>query len=227
MGLDISLVISDVEDLNMDNDQDVKDIEIKSTLHPDHYCNIGYFRSSYNSGGFNLVINSALEKDGFYYLFDYDNSNPNQNYYFQPDWNDVKSRAVSMLHEYTEYVNSNDGVYKSIFDGPNPYLSIDDLKQNVPDGYAALSIFKKELNNNSQYDGSYSNSNGHFYFDKSIKVHGLIPGFQFGNVGVHVIYKLEKEYALQYKSIIEIVIETCDYVLNHNESDKIWVGWSA
>lgn len=57
MGLDISLY---------DGSQYVDE---KSDLYPEHYCNKGYLRSSYNSSGFNNVVGTMVGKE-MHYIFD-------------------------------------------------------------------------------------------------------------------------------------------------------------
>lgn len=64
-------------------------IEMKSRLHPNHYCEIGYLRSSYNSGGLNSVLRNVLGEDrDLYYIFQ-----PNNEYEFRPDWKAALGRA--------------------------------------------------------------------------------------------------------------------------------------
>jgi hypothetical protein len=47
---------------------EMTNIELPSTLHPDHMFKIGYFRSSYNSDGINSVLRDRLDKD-LYWVF--------------------------------------------------------------------------------------------------------------------------------------------------------------
>lgn len=44
-------------------------INEKSEKHPDHYCEKGYLRSSYNSSGFNSVVGNMIGKE-MHYIFD-------------------------------------------------------------------------------------------------------------------------------------------------------------
>lgn len=57
MGLDISLYDWD------------KFVDEKSEKHPEHSCNKGYLRSSYNNSGFNNVVGTLIGKE-MHYIFD-------------------------------------------------------------------------------------------------------------------------------------------------------------
>jgi hypothetical protein len=64
---------------------------------PEHYFKIGYFRSSYNSGGLNSILNDAIKKD-LYWIFQ-----TSQDYYVQPDWKSSRRRAVQVLEEFINW----------------------------------------------------------------------------------------------------------------------------
>ena len=111
-------------------DEEVKDsrriIDIPSEKYPDHYWKIGYFRSSYNSGGINSVCRDNNIPD-MYSVFDMTDNFGN---YFLPNWEECLKRAeiwleqlkgIKKLHinyiqcaeimiETIEFVLDNDGV---------------------------------------------------------------------------------------------------------------------
>lgn len=230
MGLDISFYRFDV-DPNNDDDapEDCRpneSIEINSSKYPDNMNKIGYFRSSYNSAGFNSVIADLLNKDGFYYLFDYNNSNSEEKFYFRPNWETVKSLSIELLTEYTTYVTSHNGIFKVMFEGMNPYISKDVFKNTASNSNDAMKIFSNELTT-KHGSSSYSNGRGTFLLGSPLQVHGIIPGYQYGSEGVYIVHKIDIPTSKYYSETIEILIEACDYVLNRPDKDKIWVSWSS
>lgn len=64
-------------------DDNYKTIEHKHPDYPDHYFEIGYFRSSYNGGGMETVLKN-LGIEGLDWIFD---RGVDLSYIFKPDWN--------------------------------------------------------------------------------------------------------------------------------------------
>ena len=81
-------------------------IEQDSKKHPEHMFKIGYFRSSYNGGGINSVLDS-LGFGGLYWIFD----NKDQ-YEFAPDWEKSLKRVREVLDKFREFTDSDIGKYR-------------------------------------------------------------------------------------------------------------------
>jgi len=101
MGLDVYLANGKTYNTEWECD-DYETIEINSTLYPEHLFKIGYFRSSYNSGGINRVANR-------YSLLDlYDIFDPHS-YTFIPDWADAMKKCEAAIKQWDAYAMSDIG----------------------------------------------------------------------------------------------------------------------
>ncbi len=179
---------------------------------------IGYFRSSYNDGG----INRKLEMVGapsLYEIFPHSDSD----YSFQPNWEESRAKAKEAL----DILKSKDNGYEVTEFSANIFT-----EPTVTSAKQALEIFNKELERNgnrqSAFGGSYSNRDGNFFLNKPLEVVAVIPGTtdMLGKrPTTYVIYK--SEGANWYLKALEIVIETCEYVLAQKDSDKYWLHWSG
>lgn len=191
-------------------------IERDSVLHPDHYFKIGYFRSSYNSGGINSVLRDLGIPD-LYDIFEHDNDESE----FCPDWNS----ALRTVNKSIELLNKDKG-YRIETVSANMF-SPDDVPQSPA---AALEIFKqqvKERPKNKDFQ-CYSNKAGEFYLDNAgLKVHGMIPGKDmFQRPCTFIIYK-PKDANKFYLQALEIVKETIEYVLTQDNPQEYYLSWSA
>lgn len=190
-------------------------IELDSVLHPEHIFKIGYFRSSYNSGGINIVLQD-LNIPTLYDIFEHESDE----YEFQPNWKEalkVVRKAISLLKE--------DKGYRVETVSANMFRT-DEIVKTAAE---ALDIFKTELDGeiNKPFN-SYSNINGQFYLDNSgLKVHALIPGKNIFNTPcTYVIYKTEEQDNF-YLEALEIVQETIEYVLDQDNPQDYYLSWSA
>lgn len=191
-------------------------IELDSVLHPDHMFKIGYFRSSYNSGGINSVLRDLGIPD-LYEIFEHDNDQ----YEFNPNWKE----ALKTVQESIKLLKKDKG-YRVESVSANLF-SPDDVPTSAA---AALEIFNNELNGKSKNKSflSYSNKNGEFYLDKNgLKVHGLIPGKDmFQRPCTFIIYK-PKDANKYYLEALEVVKETIEYVLAQDNPQDFYLCWSA
>lgn len=80
-------------------------IEIPSKTDPGHLFKIGYWRSSYNSGG----INNILRKMGLMDLYGIVPEAQGDAYHIQPDWAGVRDRALETLEGYEAMVLADGG----------------------------------------------------------------------------------------------------------------------
>lgn len=191
-------------------------IERDSVLHPDHYFKIGYFRSSYNSGGINSILRDLGIPD-LYDIFEHDNDE----YEFNPNWKE----ALKTVQESINLLKKDKG-YRVESISANLF-SPDDVPTSAA---AALNIFNEQLKEKSKKKEfqCYSNKNGEFYLDNAgLKVHGLIPGKDmFQRPCTFIIYK-PKDANKYYLEALEIVKETIEYVLAHDNPQDFYLCWSA
>ena len=165
------------EGMGLDKEGDYKDpegVELDSIKYPKHYWKIGYFRSSYNSSGFNTVIQGIIGVD----LYDIFNKNCDD-YYFKPDWIDSRQRTKDAVKKLKTYMKKY-GTFRSIEVDCKSFT-----KGEIPSSNKeALDIFSKqqEAHMNSKVKkthvfNSYSNQYGEFHLITPIKAHAFIKGF--------------------------------------------------
>lgn len=205
------------ESLGLDeygSDKTMKEkIEIDSKTDPEHYFKIGYFRSSYNDGGINHVLEN-LGIPTLYEIFE-----PNDEYCFQPNWKECLERcnkAIKKLEKKGNYRCFD--ISQNIFGQP-------ECKSEKE----ALSIFIDEISkkDNGGFE-QYSNRKGHFYHKEPLKVLALISGtynvLKEGIPCTYVICEGENEW---YLKALKITKETIEYVLNQPDQEKYWLHWSS
>ena len=210
------------------DEKNTKSIELNSKKYPEHLFKIGYFRSSYNSGGFNTVMGNFVGKD-LYYIFE-----PPEEYSFNPNWEMAKERAEDMLKELKAKIKEN-GAYQ-VSELRHSYIIPKGMKR-INSQEEALQMFleiKKKHKNNKEFN-SFSNYLGEFHLDEPLKVSGLITGFSkdyFSDIPnamiptQYVIY--ENEEGLNwYVEALEVVIETIKWVLSKKDQDKYYLNWSG
>lgn len=207
--------------LNEDGDdpQEQK-IEQGSRFYPDHMFKVGYFRSSYNESGFNRVM-PAICGVGLDDLF------PGyEDYEFQPDWADSRQRAIEALEKAKTWLATN-GAYRIRVFSNNMFSKPSELPDSTE---AALARFTAELDRrkiNPSGPENYSNNKGTFFFGKALEVVAVIEGIGvFKEPCAYAIYKADDSYDW-YLQALEIVIETCEYVLDQPDKEKYWLHWSS
>jgi len=197
-------------------------IETNSSLYPDHYFKIGYFRSSYNASGMERIL-SNLNIPGLHDIFKVDGE-----YEFQPNWNDSLIRVNGSIELIKNLIDRGDN-FRCVkfnwneFNGdPNDY--------QVDSEQKALEVFLKEKNN-KHGGGDYSNSNGTFYFDEPLKVSGVIMGVNkrfFVGEKLPCNYLIFKDDELNwYLQALEIVKETIEFILSKSDINKYYLHWSS
>lgn len=198
-------------------------VEEKSDKYPEHYCNKGYLRSSYNSSGFNSVANQLIGKD-MYYIFQ-----PLEPSYTGNEEEDEDAFYVPYPKKHLkEALERAKEVIKEMKEAP-PYRAmtvsaknIFQQEDNVTTSSEALKIFQKELERNSQ--GGYQNREGYFFQGDPIEIVAAIPGIDtFNQPSVHLIYKSEDgmKYYIEQAEIIREFIEKAISL----EDPRI--GWSS
>jgi len=198
-----------------DDETGKEKIEIDSEKYPDHYFKIGYFRSSYNGGG----INHILENLGLPRL-DKVFGMTGDEYCFQPDWAKAKKKLQKLLADFK--VKPAYRVHRVAHNIFRPELGPKSEKQ-------ALDVFMAEVEKNkeSSFDEGYSNINGDFHIKTPLKVLGLIPGKEEFLGERHCVYVITESENQWYEQAIEIMIDTCDYVLAQENINQYYLHWSG
>lgn len=213
---------------------DKEDLNEPSVKHPDHMFKIGYFRSSYNEGGINSVCRNLLGKEGLYYVFGTE-FNDHQ-YEWRPDWAAAKERALEMARDLRAKIDEMGGSFRCFKVGFNqlsgPTFDVDSAEE-------AMAVFQEHVkgpswkrDRMSTESGSYSNGAGVF-FPKQVNVVALIDGVEKAFFSeqkypcTYVIYEEKEDGYAWYIQSLEIVAETCDYILSQPDADKFYIAWSS
>jgi hypothetical protein len=186
----------------------VEEEDNKSDLHPDHYWNKGYLRSSYNGGGFNTVVDNLIGHD--------------LNWVFEPlmkgdDYRIVatktglrecRERAVQLR----DHLATEEG-FQVVSEAANPFLVTPPALRDD----AAMKLFKAErvrkaTQDKSEFDDSgYQTINGSFFLNHPLEVFAAIPGRDaLGTPAIHLICKMDLTF---YREASDILIEFIDRAL--------------
>lgn len=206
-------------------------IEEPSDKYPEHMFKIGYWRSSYNDGGFNTVCGNLFGKT-LYDIFEEVSVNE---FYFRPDWEKALEAAKSFLAEFQARVEEV-GDYKVMEIFYNEFK--DFSKEEVVNQQTALEAFLEEMERREDtvLGAGWQSRKGRFY-PKGISVFGVVEGkasaTMHGNKHAqYVVYKPTFEDENEgtydwYVKATEIVIETIEYVLAQDDPSQYVLGWSG
>lgn len=195
---------------------DITEIDEPSEIDPEHYFRRGYFRSSYNDGG----INSVMQRASCPTL--YDIFKPNDEYEFKPDWEKSLTRCNDAIAKYEAFLNSDAGKYRVIH--------CSDIRVGgAVDEADALRIF---MENNTPGRGftSYSNRDGNFFLE-GVNVRAVIrndaTGWKSGGVYIVCDKEIEEDKEDWYLTALRIVRETIEFVLAKPDKENYFLTWSA
>lgn len=212
--------------LGLDRNGDVKDkteIRVNSALYPDHYFKIGYFRSSYNSGG----INSVMESLGLFSLYDiFPEANFRGPYYILPDWEQAGARVTFTLGKFKALLNSKAADYDTTWIQDSPHTTrMESAKEALRKFHERREEWEKEK---TPFD-SWEGKDGYFSLKEPLKVAAAMYGTSCNGMfkGVYLIHKVSKDSFEWYYHALEIVQETIQHVLKHPKPGKYVLGWSA
>lgn len=198
--------------------KEIRSIGEPSTVDPEHYFKIGYFRSSYNPGGINSVLERASCPD-LYYIFEHSE----EEYQFVPDWTDALVRCQEVITKYRSFLNSPAGQYE--------VMHCSDIGVGGANSEAdALRIFMENESRTDRSFNSYSNRDGNFFLD-SRRVRAVIrnnaTGWKSG--GVYIVYDRERTDGKEdwYLTALRIVEETIQFVLAQPDPENYFLSWSA
>lgn len=193
-------------------------IEINSASYPDHYFKVGYFRSSYNASGINRILAAKIDTSLDEIM------GASDEYCFQPKWQECKVRAQAALDKLR--VANKEFPYRAM------EIHADQLgpgRTPVTDEASALEVFREQKSRRPVEErddfANYSSGIGEFFFGEPPVFRAFIPGQRFNTRVVWGVY--EEKGAEWYEHALEIVIETCDYVLSQPDVDKYWLHWSG
>lgn len=189
-----------------------KSIEIDSEKYPDHYFKIGYFRSSYNNGGINRILQN-LGLGNLYDIFPHSEGD----YAFKPDWEESLKTVNDIIEKF-----KSKGAYRV------EAISGNWFKDNeINSEQEALNAFLSEQEKSRSGDFNYSNAVGHFYSSEPLKVLAIIHGRQtvFGTRDCS--YVITESDNTWYLNALEIVKNTIEWVLSQENKDQYYLHWSG
>jgi len=187
-------------------------IELNHPDYPEHYFKIGYFRSSYNEGGIQRILRN-LGLPTLDDVFDH----VSDEYCFKPDWSLALTKCETLIESF-----KGKGNYRVQAVTGNMFRD-----STITSESQALETFMKEIENHTNSDYNYGNANGDFSFHEPLKVLAMIPGKTnlFGNRDcVYVVTESSNEWYIQ---ALEIVRDTCKYVLSQENIGQYYLRWSG
>lgn len=185
-------------------------IEFPSKKYPNHLFKIGYFRSSYNDGGFNHITRNFIGKD-LYTIFE-----PEDNeYHVKVNWKLARQKCIAFLDEFK----------KKVREFPYQCTRVSHHREPINEE-KALEIFKEELDKNLKQNDKwdYYNHKGLFIMNNPLKIHAVIQGMGLFGPETYLIHEGKYEH---YMQSAEIVLETINYVLNQPDPEKYFFHWSG
>lgn len=190
-----------------DGEHTATKIERPSALHPDHYFKVGYFRSSYNASGIDQILSDRIGTTlaGIMGVSD--------GYIVVPDWSAARQRAIDAKARLAAYFEQHGMVMVVDAD------SIDSVNSKAD----ALAAYNKR---HKSSDGWYSNRAGMFFAKESPTVRAVFTGLNWMNrpTAYLVIDAPDFDYYLQ---ALDIVAETCEWVLAQPDIDAYALHWSS
>ena len=188
-------------------------IIMDSLKYPDHSYSIGRFMNGQGPKDLGKVL-SDLKIGSLEWIFNY---NFEEGIEYRPNWVLALERvkeSLSLLNA-TPYYRNERIKFSADLKGP---LNSSEV----------MEIFYQELNKypSLSEETNYKNSKGDFYFQKPLEISAIIPSSSSNaSTGatesyLHIIYK---EDSIFYKEALEIVQETCEWVLSQKDPENYWL----
>lgn len=191
----------------------IENIEHNSPTHPDGLFNIGYFRSSYNSGGFNSVMERYNVPD-LYVIFDV----ADHDYYVIPDWEASLERAQIARQKLLE-VNTDYSVIEF-----HPINVHQEDAKHLPDESNVIDYYLK----NRPVD-----HNNYLLYNKLLmtlppntKIVGIVHGQNVLGKPCQFLI-IDKPLDKSYYDCMDVIVETCEYVINSGYPEQFYLRWSG
>ena len=211
-------------------------IEDKSKLHPDHMFTLGYWRSSYNSGGINNVLDRAIGKDLYYIAFGDSNHKHPDDYYTSLDWDGVKARTIEVRDELTAWIEKNGAIQVVCEDVHNGYGHTV-LPTSESEAVQAYLTERADWEKNDEGKNpedifrmvSYGGARGSFYMEGAEgTLMAAIPGTNIlGAPCIYNVFKGDAGDLKWYFDALDVVEEMADMVLASDDPSEYRVGWSG
>lgn len=187
MGLDVYL--EEGEDLPLDEVKDEVNENTPEEGEDDHLFTKDYLRSSYNSSGFDRVVETLTSKEGLWYIFapcgDLESGHASPS---TKQLELARERAVEVY----EALQTVEPVYVN-FEGFNPYRK-EAEKTKIRTPREALDLYQETMGKDKQsiFGGSgFRNADGSFWTEP-LKVRAAIPGVgPLQEKGVWLVYDID------------------------------------
>lgn len=198
-------------------------IEFSESPHPDHLFKMDYYRSAYNSSGFN----SVADTHGIPNL--YDIFGDPDGYDYQPDWEVALYRAREAVEKWRALEESPDAYFTVI-----EVTDLDSYIKTNPGLTEKTSIAKiVKTMEKTTFDGTWLGKEGVTSTLKYI-FHGLFIGTVKNYAGrdvsaAHVILKSanNENQITWYREAAEVVLASITEIANHPEREGFYLRWSS
>ena len=198
-------------------------IDMDSVKYPLHLFKIGYFRSSYNTNGYNSVVSDLIGKS-LYDIFE-----PGDEYHVFPNWEESLERAKEVLELFDKKVDGFENISCSRVESWG--VGQDEMIFSRGEALEKYKEQVRKMNNREgpQYD--FTNTDGLWVVNHPLKVKAVLMG-KFKALSelpaAYVIYENEEgEGLLWYRNATEIVIETIEWVLSQPDLENYFFHWSG
>lgn len=219
---------SEAQHLDEDGEPDVREmVKVKSALHPDHMFEIGYFRSSYNEGGIERILNDRVGRS-LEDVFPGDDEARVR----VVDWSAALGRAKALRDDFVGHLATH-GSFRVIRAEHNHFVPLSELPTHER---AALAVFQthrlRERHPVSSSD--YGCRDGDFFLgERGLRVRAIIPGTKSALFGAtdqpqpcqYVI--VEADDFDWYTKALDVVVESCEWVLAQPDPERFVQHWSG
>lgn len=201
----------------------VEQINSPSAKYPEHYFKVGYFRSSYNGSGINNVLHRYGLEDLYYIM------GAGDEYEFTPDWRASRDRAGEVLTKFRTIAHGDVDLFTV---SANPFCPDRGPKSMNEARRMVLEVLEQKRGSDDA--DAFSNGYGEFRL-KGLEVIAMLPGSEdsftkklYGQAMpcTYIAYRKKGENDW-YKQALEIVIETCDFVLATKDPQNYYLHWSS
>jgi hypothetical protein len=206
------------------------EVDEPSAIHPEHLFKIGYWRSAYNDSGVNHILREFIGKS-LYDLLGDKSKNVESGTLF-PNWVDMRERAGKLLADFRLWAEKHGGVQVERI-GVNMFNS-----NYIRGAREALEAYDRVMESNDPApflkgeNRDFDCKDGRFY-PGGHEVLALIPGVREDHFikDVHLIptvYVISKGHGYGwYVEALEIVVETCNWVLSKPDPEHYGQVWSG
>lgn len=211
----------------------VEKIETPDPRYPEHTFSIGYFRSSYNSSGFNNVMRN-MGLGGIYELMGITEERRDGVEDGAHDWRACKQRIEAAIEQYKARVAETGGL-RVMRLAP----SFNDSRIEVKSEQEAMDWYLNQVRGKTgeQREGGWSCLWGDV-FPSGLQVHGFVTRKYeapqsvidqlINGPTVYVLYKPDNgEDGDYYLQALEIMSATMDRVLNDEHPEHFYMVWSG